>query len=75
MSQKTQETIFGVIGTTLITVFVLGLAKSISAGAAGFWGGLPFWVICIAVLMLVFYDFWDSCIRKKPPIKATPEIT
>jgi len=65
MSQKTQETIFGVIGTTLIAVFVLGLAQSISAGAAGFWGGLPFWVICIAVLMLVFYDFWDSCIRKK----------
>ncbi|MFP6710422.1 MAG: hypothetical protein VB913_01840 [Rhodospirillales bacterium] len=65
MSQDTFEKIFGVIGTTLITIFVLGLAASISAGAAGFWGGLPFWVICIAVLTLVLYDLWDSCFRKK----------
>jgi sterol desaturase/sphingolipid hydroxylase (fatty acid hydroxylase superfamily) len=65
MSQDTLEKIFGVIGTALISIFVLGLAASISAGAAGFWGGLPFWVICIAVLVLVFYDLWDSCFRKK----------
>ncbi len=65
MSQATLEKIFGLIGVLLITVFVLGLAQSISAGAAGFWGGLPFWVICIAVLALVCYDFWDSCFRKK----------
>jgi Na+/melibiose symporter-like transporter len=65
MSQDTFEKIFGVIGTALITIFVLGLAASISAGAAGFWGGLPFWVICIAVLVLVLYDLWDSCFRKK----------
>jgi hypothetical protein len=65
MSRNYLEITFGVIGTSLITVFVLGLAKSISAGAAGFWGGLPFWVICIACLVLVFYDFWESCLRKK----------
>ena len=65
MSQDTFEKIFGVIGTALITIFVLGLAASISAGAAGFWGGLPFWVICIVVLMLVLYDYWDTCLRKK----------
>tara|TARA_B100000315_G_scaffold258433_1_gene310513 strand:- start:6458 stop:6664 length:207 start_codon:yes stop_codon:yes gene_type:complete len=65
MSQDTLEKIFGVIGTALITVFVLGLAQSISAGAAGFWGGLPFWVICLAVLVLVLYDLWDSCFRNK----------
>jgi len=65
MSRNSLQIIFGAIGTSLITVFVLGLAKSISAGAAGFWGGLPFWVICIACLVLVFYDFWDSCLRKK----------
>ncbi len=65
MSRNYLEITFGVIGTSLITVFVLGLAQSISAGAAGFWGGLPFWVICIACLVLVFYDFWDSCLRKK----------
>ncbi len=57
--------ISGLIGTVLIAIFVLGLADSISAGAAGFWGGLPFWIICIAVLVLVSYDLWTSCFRKK----------
>ena len=66
MSAAILEKIFGLIGVTLITVFVLGLAQSISAGAAGFWGGFPFWVICFAVLVLVVYDFWDTCFRKKP---------
>jgi Na+/melibiose symporter-like transporter len=66
MSAATIEKIFGLIGTLLVTVFVLGLAASISTGAAGFWGGLPFWVICFSVLTLVFYDFWDTCLRKKP---------
>ena len=65
MSPATIEKISGLIGVTLIALFVLGLAESISSGAAGFWGGLPFWVICFVVLALVFYDFWDSCFRKK----------
>ena len=65
MSAATLEKIFGLIGSLLIAVFVLGLAESISTGAAGFWGGLPFWVICFAVLLLIFYDFWDTCFRKK----------
>ena len=66
MSAPTHEKVFGLISTLLITVFVLGLAESISTGAAGFWRGLPFWVICFSVLPLVFYDFWDTCLRKKP---------
>lgn len=66
MSPATLERIFGLIGTLMVAVFVLGLAESISSGAAGFWGGLPFWVICIAVLVLVVYDLWDTCLRKKP---------
>ena len=66
MSAATLEKIFGLFGTFLVAVFVLGLAESISSGAAGFWGGLPFWVICFIVLMLVVYDFWDTCLRKKP---------
>ena len=66
MSAAALEKIFGLIGTLLVAVFVLGLAESISSGAAGFWGGLPFWIICIAVLALVVYDFWDTCLRKKP---------
>jgi len=66
MSPAGLEKLFGLIGTLMIAVFVLGLAQSISAGAAGFWGGLPFWIICIAVLALVVYDYWDTCLRKKP---------
>ncbi len=65
MSPAIIEKISGLIGVSLIAVFVLGLAESISSGAAGFWGGFPFWVICFAVLVLVFYDLWDSCFRKK----------
>ena len=65
MSANSLEKIFGLIGVILVTGFVLGLAESISSGAAGFWGGLPFWIICIAVLVLVVYDFWDTCLRKK----------
>lgn len=65
MSAASREKIFGLIGVSVVAAFVLGLAASISSGAAGFWGGLPFWVICISVLMLVFYDYWDTCLRKK----------
>ncbi len=57
--------ISGLIGSIVVAVFVLGLAESISSGAAGFWGGLPFWIICIAVLVLVAYDLWNSCFRGK----------
>lgn len=66
MSAAALEKFFGLVGTLMVAVFVLGLAGSISSGAAGFWGGLPFWVICIAVLALVVYDLWDTCLRKKP---------
>ncbi len=65
MSPATIEKISGLIGVVLVTSFVLGLAESISTGAAGFWGGFPFWVICFAVLALIFYDLWESCFRKK----------
>ncbi len=65
MSPATIEKISGLIAVMLIAVFVLGLAESISTGAAGFWGGFPFWVICFAVLTLIVYDFWDTCLRKK----------
>ena len=49
----------------MLAVFILGLAHSISTGFAGFWGGLPFWVISVFVLALVFYDYWDTCLRKR----------
>ena len=65
MLEKVLEKLFGLVGVILVTGFVLGLAESISSGAAGFWGGLPFWVICFTILSLVFYDFWHTCVRKK----------
>ncbi len=65
MSKDTIEKFSALVGTLLVATFVLGLAESISSGFAGFWGGLPFWVISLVVLSLVAYDFWDSCIRKK----------
>ena len=43
MSADSLEKIFGLIGVILVAGFVLGLAESISSGAAGFWGGFPFW--------------------------------
>ena len=65
MSHRTIDKISGFIGSVLLMVFVVGLAHSISTGAAGFWGGLPFWVIVIFSLLLVAYDYWDSCLRKR----------
>ncbi len=65
MNSALVNKISGLAGSLLLSVFVLGLAESISSGAAGFWGGLPFWVICLTILPLTFYDLWDSCFRSK----------
>jgi len=64
MNARYVKLIAGLIASLTLATFVLGLAYSISTGAAGFWGGLPFWVITLSVLSMVFYDFWDECIRK-----------
>lgn len=64
MSKNKIEILSGFVGTFLVTAFVLGLAESITSGFAGFWGGLPFWVIAIGVLSLAVYDFWTSCLRR-----------
>ncbi len=65
MISKRVKLIGALIGTALLVVFIVGLAHSISTGFAGFWGGLPFWVIAITVLSMAIYDFWDECIREK----------
>ena len=65
MSASIVEKISGTIGSLLVAAFVLGLAESITSGFAGFWGGLPFWIICLIVLSCIFYDLWDTCFRKK----------
>jgi sterol desaturase/sphingolipid hydroxylase (fatty acid hydroxylase superfamily) len=65
MISRTVKIIVGLAATALLIFFIVGLAISISTGFAGFWGGLPFWVIIIFVLSLAAYDFWDECVRKK----------
>ena len=53
---KFSEKITIVIGIALVAIFVIGLAWSISTGLAGFWRGLPFWVIVIFCLYLLIVD-------------------
>jgi len=42
---KLSEKITIFLGIALVAIFVIGLAWSISTGLAGFWKGLPFWII------------------------------
>ena len=54
MKLSEKFTIF--FGIALVAIFVIGLAWSISTGLAGFWKGLPFWVIVILCLYLLIVD-------------------
>ena len=54
MKLSEKFTIF--LGIALVTIFVIGLAWSISTGLAGFWKGLPFWIIVIFCLYLLIID-------------------
>jgi len=53
---KLSEKITILIGVSLVAIFVIGLAWSISTGLAGFWRGLPFWIIVIFCLYLIIVD-------------------
>jgi len=53
---KISEKLTIILGIFLFAIFVIGLAWSISTGLAGFWRGLPFWVIVLFVLFLLIYD-------------------
>ena len=57
---KLSEKITIVLGIFLMGSFVVGLAWSISTGLAGFWRGLPFWIIILIVLSLLVYDSLKS---------------
>jgi hypothetical protein len=50
------EKLIIILSVVLFAIFVIGLAWSISTGLAGFWRGLPFWVIVLFVLFLLIYD-------------------
>ena len=54
MQLSEKFTIF--FGIALVSIFVIGLAWSISTGLAGFWKGLPFWIIVIFCLCLLIVD-------------------
>ena len=53
---KLSEKITIFLGIALVAIFVIGLAWSISTGLAGFWKGLPFWIIVISCLYLLILD-------------------
>jgi len=53
---KLSEKITIFLGIILVAIFVIGLAWSISTGLAGFWKGLPFWIIVIFCLYLLIVD-------------------
>ena len=57
---KLSEKLTIILGVSLVAVFVIGLAWSISTGLAGFWRGLPFWVIVIFCLYLLILDSLKS---------------
>ena len=57
---KLSEKLTIVISVILVGVFLIGLAWSISTGLAGFYKGLPFWVIVIFCLGLLIYDSLKS---------------
>ena len=63
------KAILGLIATLTIAIFVFALAESISSGFAGFYGGLPFWLIVIFVMGLAMYDYLDDCIGLSDNLK------
>ena len=50
----------GLIATALIGIFIFALAGSISSGFAGFYGGLPFWLIVLFVMSFAVYDYVEE---------------
>ena len=53
---KLSEKLTIIIGVVLVAIFLIGLAWSISTGLAGFYKGIPFWIIVIFCLGLLIYD-------------------
>jgi hypothetical protein len=57
---KLSEKLTILISVILVGVFLVGLAWSISTGLAGFYKGIPFWVIVIFCMGLLIYDSLKS---------------
>lgn len=67
MLDRASTIIVAAIATLGLIGFITGLAHSITSGFAGFWGGLPFWVIAIFVLAMAVYDWWEDAVMKRDP--------
>jgi hypothetical protein len=65
MLPKGLEILLALLATALMATFIIGLAHSISTGFAGFWGGLPFWIIAVTVLLMATFDFFQDAVFKK----------
>ncbi|MGE4611701.1 MAG: hypothetical protein AAED33_09975 [Paracoccaceae bacterium] len=65
MVDKKINFILGLFATGGLVAFITGIAYSISTGFAGFWGGLPFWIISVSVLAAAVYNFYEETIQKK----------
>ena len=57
---KLSEKLTIILGVVLVAIFLIGLAWSISTGLAGFYKGIPFWIIVIFCLGLLIYDSLKS---------------
>ena len=57
---KLSEKLTIILGVVFVAIFLIGLAWSISTGLAGFYKGLPFWIIVIFCLGLLIYDSLKS---------------
>lgn len=66
--------IVGLLATATLMLFVLGLAQSISSGFAGFWGGLPYWLIALFVMYLALYDYLDDACEISDGWKSVMKI-
>ena len=52
--------LMAIVGTAMMSAFVLGLSYSISTGFAGFWGGFPFLVISLLVIAFAIYNIVEE---------------
>jgi hypothetical protein len=57
--------VVGILGVGLMMTFVIGLAKSVAVGFAGFKGALPLLIIVGFVCCLAIYDMWEENIKKR----------